>query len=324
MQAKLQLQRRAFKEAEAVYRKLIALLPDNYEYHHGLCAALSLNNSNAPDAPLDAATVSRLRDVYTQLLTEYPDCAACKRIPLDFLRGADFAAAAKERIMYFVSRDIPSLFSDLKPLLRDPEKAEALWGIFENLLEESTSGQAVWLHLYLALHAAELGRIGDAIKHIVAAEERCSDCRVAALDVFSAKAEVLTAAGDAEGAAAAAEVARLLDVKDRYVNSMAAKYWFRAGHLQRARETALLFAVDIDGNVDNLNEMQVIWYELESGQAHASAGDLGMVCIPCRCSYCLFWFCFSFLFSKAASMVSEGPRWTCSRQRRRCRQPPGT
>jgi N-alpha-acetyltransferase 15/16, NatA auxiliary subunit len=277
MQAKLQLQRQAFKEAEGIYRNLITLLPDNYEYHQGLCAALSLDSTTS-GAPLDEATVSRLRDVYAQLLDEQPDCAAVKRIPLDFLCGADFTAAAKERITHFISRGIPSLFSDLKPLLRDVEKAHLLWTAFEELLQEcgSSEGHAVWLHLYLAQHAAELGCISDAIEHIVAAE-LCEEIGSAALDVFSAKADVLAVAGDAEGAAAAAEVARLLDPKDRYVNSTAAKYWFRAGHLKRARDTALLFAVDIDGNVDNLNEMQVMWYELESGRSHAAAGNLGMV-----------------------------------------------
>ena len=273
----MQLEAGAHKDAEAAYRKLIAILPDNYDYHRGLCAALSLDTSPGAPPP-DGAALARLKGVYEELLAQYPKCSACKRIPLDFLAGDDFAAAARERIAAFVDRGVPSLFSDLKPLLRDAHKADALWRVAGELLSEAgpDSECAVWLHLYLAQHAAELRRIGDAVAHIEAAGGSGA-LGGAALDVYSARADVLAAAGDAAGAAAAAEVARRLDLKDRYVNSTAAKYWFRAGEPARAKETALLFAVDVDGTVNNLNEMQVMWFELESGRAHAAAGDLGMV-----------------------------------------------
>jgi N-alpha-acetyltransferase 15/16, NatA auxiliary subunit len=266
-----------YAQAQAAYRELIAIVPDNYNYHKGLCKALALPEEATPTAD----TVQRLKKVYGELEAKLPECDAVKRIALDFLSGDDFAAAAAARIRSFVERGIPSLFSDLKPLMeKRGSKADALWAAAEGVLDvvgEGSSG-AIWVHLYLARHAAEARTMREAIDHITAAEasEALAEAG-AALDVLSAKADILSAAGDVPGAAAAAEAARLLDLKDRYVNSMAAKYWFRAGDVQRATDTALLFAVDLDGAASNLNEMQVIWYELEAGCAHAAIRDLGMV-----------------------------------------------
>jgi N-alpha-acetyltransferase 15/16, NatA auxiliary subunit len=264
-------------ETQILYRQLIAIVPDNYKYHYGLCTALELPSSTSQVPP---EVLVRLKQVYAELQQKHPRCAACKRIALDFLYGNEFTAAAKAHIRSFVDRGVPSLFSDLKPLVQQPAKDPLLWAAACEVLKDVREGstEAMWVHLYLAQHAATLQRISAAIEHITAAESS-EKLNGIALDVFSAKADVLAAAGDVEGAAVAAEMARLLDLKDRYVNSMATKYWFRAGDVERAKRTALLFAVDFDGSASNLNEMQVIWYELESGHAHAAKGDLGMVCL---------------------------------------------
>ena len=111
-----------------------------------------------------------------------------------------------------------------------------------------------------------------------------SDARV---EVCCTKADVLAAVGDPEGAARAADAAQKLDNKDRYVNSMAAKYMFRNGEVTRAKDTALVFTRGSgkeDSGPSDLFEMQVMWFEIESGRAHFKLGDMGMVC-GCLCCY---------------------------------------
>ena len=293
MQAEIYMELGRQTAAQTVYSQLIGIVPDNYNYHKGLCTALDLP-ADSFDSP-SPDVLAKLKDVYSDLEEKHPKCDAVNRIQLDFLSGEEFAAAAKQRIRTYVQRGVPALFSDLKPLVRRRgEKADALWQAALELLEatavdadsDSTSKEAqaaVWLHLYLAQHAAEARSMREAVEHIKTAESsELLGATGGALDVYSAKADILAAAGDAPGAAAAAECARLLDLKDRYVNSMAAKFYFRAGETERAMSTAQLFAVDFDGNANNLNEMQVIWYELEAGRAHAAKRNLGMVRHRCQ------------------------------------------
>ena len=66
----------------------------------------------------------------------------------------------------------------------------------------------------------------------------------------------------------------------RYLNSMAAKYLFRADDVAKGEATAQRFTLDKVTGVSNLTDMQALWYEVESGMAHLRLGNLGMVC-PC-------------------------------------------
>jgi peptide alpha-N-acetyltransferase len=133
-------------DAEAQYRALLATNPDHYRWHYGLQIAMGLRpaastatpNANGASAPTPApaaasaslsaanlATLSAtltdaqrsgLTQLYAQLAADYPRSSACRRIPLDFLRGAAFEAAADAYVRRYLLRGIPSLFMDLRPL----------------------------------------------------------------------------------------------------------------------------------------------------------------------------------------------------------------
>ena len=49
-----------------------------------------------------------------------------QRIPLDFLENEDFRKVADSYIKPFLTKGVPSLFSDLRPLYDHPGKAEIL------------------------------------------------------------------------------------------------------------------------------------------------------------------------------------------------------
>lgn len=286
LQARISMALGDLDGARATYRALIDVLPDNYDYHHGLCAAMQLPDLSRP-APPDV--VEKLVAVYQELQEALPDSSAAQRIPLDFLSGDAFAAAARARIKRFTQQGIWALFSDLKELLKDEGKEALLWREATALLDAaSDAAAAVWLRLYLAQHAAHMGRMEAAVQHVVAAEA-CGNVKDAAEEVYLTKADILAAVGDPEGAAASAEVARQLDLKDRYVNSEAAKYLFRNGEVARAQEVAHLFTRDSDQAGNDLFGMQVMWYETESARAHLSTGNVAMVrpdLPPTACSAC--------------------------------------
>lgn len=240
----------------------------------GLCKAMELGD----DEPSEGV-VGKLTSVYAELAEQYPKCNAVQRIPLDFLSGEKFAKAARGRISSFAKKGVWALFSDLRPLLANPAKEQLLWQQATELLKDASGEELVWLQLYLAQHACHMGRMNAAVEAVTAAQDAVGESD-ALVEVCCTKADVLAAVGDPEGAARAADAAQKHDNKDRYVNSMAAKYMFRNGEVTRAKETALVFTRGSgkeDSGSGDLFEMQVMWYEIESGRAHCKLGDLGMV-----------------------------------------------
>ncbi|MBA0594873.1 hypothetical protein Gorai_011762, partial [Gossypium raimondii] len=107
------------------------------------------------------------------------------RIPLDFLQGDKFCAAAANYIKPLLTKGVPSLFSDLSPLYDQPGKADILEQLILEL-EHSISGDGrypdrtekeppstlLWILFFLAQHYDRRGqydialsKIDEAIQH---------------------------------------------------------------------------------------------------------------------------------------------------------------
>jgi len=69
------------------------------------------------------------------------------------------------------------------------------------------------------------------------------------------------------------DTGRDLDRSDRYINSKATKYFLRANDPDKALHTISLFAKPPGEEMENLYEMQVLWYCLEAGNAYHRKGD---------------------------------------------------
>jgi len=284
------------RAAEALpdLEKLIDINPENTEYYAGLLDAHALprraaDRSEAQEAALDA--------LYARLAVAYPRCSAVQRTLLDWKEGEAFLRAADGYARRFIQSGIPSLFTDLKPLYADDAKRVALEGLMLGYLEalqadgrlpsppgggDSGAGpngseagpQApaalVWVQAYLAHHFAHLGQPERALGHVDAAIRHTPT----ALDLYLDKAHIMASLGAAGAAAYLADHARRMDLADRYINCEAVKFMFRAGRAEEAETTAALFTKDGD-QLNNLYDMQAMWYELEYGRAYRRAGDLG-------------------------------------------------
>ena len=144
---------------------------------------------------------------------------------------------------------MPSLFADLKSLYRSSEKREIIeqtaTSILSTLKHPSTdpapSGtdptEYIWTLYFLAQHHSWLGRhkqalelLDEAITHTPTLPE-----------LYMFKARVLKRAGDPFGAAKCMDLARTLDLQDRFLNTKCGKYRLRAGLIEEAIEVFGLF-----------------------------------------------------------------------------------
>jgi peptide alpha-N-acetyltransferase len=186
----------------------------------------------------------------------------------------------------------PSLFSELKSLyardhahaLVHPDKVNRIEQQFEGYLtslrdhrkfdvsdthEESPSTLAFTLH-FAAQH---FDSRGDYQRALLLIEEAIAHTPTL-INLYVAKARIHKHAGSYREAAAQMEVARKLDLADRYLNTVSTKYQLRADQKEQAEATVGLFTKWDAAGQSNLYEMQASWYELELAAAYRRAGDL--------------------------------------------------
>lgn len=146
--------------------------------------------------------------------------------------------------------------------------------------EEGAGGEhpsvTPWAALLAARHADETGDASAAVGALEAAIAHTPTV----IDLYVAKARCLKHSGSLAAAADALDYARSLDLADRYLNTKATKYQLRAGRPDVADATIGMFvrhdAKDPGAEpLGNLREMQVMWWELEAGEAHERAGNFG-------------------------------------------------
>ncbi|MBA0658582.1 hypothetical protein Goklo_010778, partial [Gossypium klotzschianum] len=159
------------------------------------------------------------------------------RIPLDFLQGDKFCAAAANYVKPLLTKGVPSLFSDLSPLYDQPGKADILEQLILEL-EHSISGDGrypdrtekeppstlLWILFFLAQHYDRRGQYDIALSKIDEAIQHTPTV----IDLYSVKSRILKHAGDFVAAASLADEARCMDLADRYINSESVKRMLQA------------------------------------------------------------------------------------------------
>lgn len=252
-----------YKEAAAVYRKLLNINMENYGYHRKYIAAVTEDQGEMGEEALETCYIEDLQHANG-------DSTACKRLPLDFLSGQKFEKALQVFVQPYLERGIPSLFSELKPLYADPAKVEIIDKTLKDMCTKFTGKQSAWVYLCLAFHHCESGRFKEAFEAV----DTCIQLQPDLIEAHAAKSKVLDIAGDSEGAALVAERARKMDLADRFLNCQASMALFKACKAEQAEEVSHLFTkVGDQGN--NFYDMQATWYEISSGDCYLKLKDYG-------------------------------------------------
>jgi len=246
------------QRAEATWRDLVLQNADCNEYYKGLLAnqgidlglfgSLPLSSNNDPFlANINDENRKRALDILRAYFSAKPDTAP-HRLFLDVSTGQDFIELIKPYLTNGLTKGIPSLFADVKPLYKDPFKRQVIQDTAEVLRTaysptDHPAGNSVdptaylWTLYFLAQHYSFLGHHKHALEILDTATEHTPTLP----ELYMMRARTLKRAGDPFGAVKAMEAARMLDGQDRFINTKTGKYFLRAGMPEKADEILHLF-----------------------------------------------------------------------------------
>ncbi|KAJ5823333.1 hypothetical protein N7447_005673 [Penicillium robsamsonii] len=271
----LRLDRKA--DAEAAYAALLERNPDNSIYYNGLIKAKGIPESDH----------KALKALYDGWVEKNPRCDAARRIPLDFLEGEDFKQAADAYLLRGLKKGVPSLFVNIKQLYIDPAKRDVVQELVEGYLSEKVSNGPAesngdnneflsCTYYFLAQHYNyHLSRnLPKAMENV----EKAIELSPKAVEYQMSKARIWKHYGNPEKAAEEMEKARMLDEKDRHINTKAAKYVLRNNDNEKGLELMSKFTRNetVGGTLGDLHEMQCTWFLTEDAEAFLRQKKIGL------------------------------------------------
>lgn len=198
--------------------------------------------------------------------------------------GDEFKEAAKAYLTWTLDRGIPSTFANLKHLYADDFKKTTICELVEAYLSaegtdqangDSSKGKGAAIY-FLAQHynyyrSRDLAKAMSYVEQAIEQDPKN-------VDFAMTKARIWKHYGNTQKASEAMDYARSLDVKDRYINTKAAKYQLRNNETEKALETMGLFTKQDTpgGPLADLMDMQSVWYLTEDGEASARLGNSGL------------------------------------------------
>ncbi|KAL2077735.1 hypothetical protein ACEWY4_027239 [Coilia grayii] len=269
------------QEASEVYHRLQERNPENWSYYQGLEKAL--NPANAGD---------KLK-IYEEAWLKYPKGLVPRRLPLSFLTGEKFRECLDKYLRINFSKGCPPVFTTLKSLYIDKEKVsdieEMVVGYETSLkscrmFSQNDNGREeppttlLWVQYFLAQHYDHVGQADAALDYINAA----IDSTPTLIELFVIKAKIYKHAGNIREAARWMDEAQALDTADRFINSKCAKYMLKAGMVKEAEEMCSKFTREGTSAVENLNEMQCMWFQTECALAYQSMNKFGEALKKCH------------------------------------------
>lgn len=281
--AELCLKSRRNDEAAREYWSLLDRNPENGAYYYGLVEA---HNLLKEDQKLQ---------LYSDIAQKYPKAWLPKRLPLDHATGENFRLRADSLLRYAIRKGMPALFVSMRPLYANKEKVNILEelttqylknlqdiGVCENECasesERDPPTTLLWTYHYLAQHYDLLGDTERALDFV----NKAVDHTITMIEAYIIKARIFKHAGNVKEAVRYLDEAQSLDTADRYINSKCAKYMLRANMIKEAEEMCAKFTREGTSAVDNLNEMQCMWFQTECAAAYQRLGKLGDALKKCH------------------------------------------
>lgn len=216
------------------------------------------------------------------LQSEYPYSICPKRLPLNVANGDRFREIVDEYLRRGLRKGVPPLFVNVRSLYQHDDKVKViselihdyhdslkLTGHFSNAdkqadLPQEPASALLWTLYFMAQHYDHLRDTTKALEYINAAIEHTPTL----IELFVTKGRIYKHAGDLVEAFKWLDEAQSLDTADRYINSKCAKYMLRANMVKEAEEICAKFTREDVSAMENLNEMQCMWFQTECALAY--------------------------------------------------------
>uniref|UniRef100_A0A4W5RJP6 N-alpha-acetyltransferase 15, NatA auxiliary subunit a n=1 Tax=Hucho hucho TaxID=62062 RepID=A0A4W5RJP6_9TELE len=264
------------EEATEVYRQLQERNPENWAYYQGLEKALKPDTSTLKRALWNTGGWG-VEELHSLLV---------------FFSGEKFRECLDCYLRMNFSKGCPPVFTTLKSLYHDKEKLSIIEELvvgYETCLKscrkfnqndgkEEPPTTLLWVQYFLAQHFDHVGQQTLALDYINTAIESTPTL----IELFLIKAKIYKHAGNIKEAARWMDEAQALDTADRFINSKCAKYMLKAGLVKEAEEMCSKFTREGASAVENLNEMQCMWYQTECALAYKSMNKFGDALKKCH------------------------------------------
>ncbi|XP_067000279.2 N-alpha-acetyltransferase 15, NatA auxiliary subunit [Anabrus simplex] len=269
-----------YREACGIYSELLKRNPENTMYYTKLQEAQQLE------------TPREKLQMFLEYQETFPRALAPRRLPLNYASGDEFRAVVDKYLRQGLHKGVPPLFVDLRSLYKDPEKVEIIQTLVlqyvdmlkkigrfsEEDAEKEPASALLWTYYYLAQHYDYLGCTEKALFYIDAAIDHTPTL----IELFVTKGRIYKHAGDVVEAYKWLDEAQGLDTADRYINSKCAKYMLRANLIKEAEETCSKFTREGVSAMENLNEMQCMWFQTECALAYQRVEKWGDALKKCH------------------------------------------
>lgn len=278
------LKMKRFDAAVPLFMDLIRRNPDNSKYFKKYLEARQLTDPN------------EIVQFYKDISVEFPSSLCVRRLPLDVAQGETFEGLMNEYLKKNLRKGVPPLFVNVRSLYKDPTKVS----IIENLLmdyltnlptigyftkadqeakiEREPASALLWTYYFLAQHFDSLRITDRALEYVNLAIEHTPTL----IELFVLKGKIYKHAGDPDEAYKWLDEAQSLDTADRYINSKCAKYMLRANKMKEAEDMCAKFTREGVSAMENLNEMQCMWFQTESALAYQRMGQWGEALKKCH------------------------------------------
>lgn len=215
--------------------------------------------------------------IFKEFQMEYPRAICPRRLPLNGGKGEIFKNLVDEYLKRGLRKGIPPLFVNIRSLYEDEERIQIITdlvnGYHDNLKQSGhfcvndreadcppePASALLWTLYYLAQHHDHLRDSTKALEYINAAIDHTPTL----IELFVTRGRIYKHAGDPIEGYKSLDEAQSLDTADRYINSKCSKYMLRANLLKDAEEICAKFTREGVSAMENLNEMQCMWFQTE-------------------------------------------------------------
>lgn len=274
-----------FDTAMEIFMELIRRNPDNGTYFKNYIQAKQLTSDED------------IINFYKDMSNDFPSSLCVRRLPLDVAKGEVFEELVSDFLKRNLRKGVPPLFKNIRSLYKNESKAKIVEklilefcenlksvGYFTKKDEESENvpvepaSALLWTYYFIAQHFDHQDDVAKALEYIDLAIEHTPTL----IELFVMKGRIYKHAGDPQEAFKWLDEAQSLDTADRFINSKCAKYMLRANMIKEAEEMCGKFTREGVPAMENLNEMQCMWFQTECALAFKRMGQLGAALKKCH------------------------------------------